>query len=198
MHFVVLLLQSCPSQNGILTRNIHTTTDIILSDIRNAFKIVTNNTNVLNRIIPQMYESVVTPSNMIFQFKIPDASVKDGFSIWTMRRSSLIDPVFPNLTMEYMRAQLNKSRLTLFRSESLDHLEASNVNEESNANTWRSLGLGGWSGAVAPAAVEPNTQDEYPNSDILLDLENGGEDDENVYIARVNDPFGTSVQWEFR
>ncbi|XP_014088184.1 uncharacterized protein [Bactrocera oleae] len=195
VQFVMLLLQSCPSQNGILARNIHTTTDIILSDIRNAFKIITNNTNLINRIIPQMYESVVPSSNVTFQFKIPDATVKDGSSILTMRRSDLVDPVFPNLTMEYMRAQLNKTRFTLFTSETLHNLEPSNVSDESSANSWSSLGLDGWSGAV----VE-NTQDAYPNSDFLLDLKNVGKDpdDENLYIARVNDPFGTSVKWNFR
>lgn len=142
-----------------------------------------------------MYESVVPSSNVTFQFKIPDATVKDGSSILTMRRSDLVDPVFPNLTMEYMRAQLNKTRFTLFTSETLHNLEPSNVSDESSANSWSSLGLDGWSGAV----VE-NTQDAYPNSDFLLDLKNVGKDpdDENLYIARVNDPFGTSVKWNFR
>ncbi|XP_018804721.1 PREDICTED: uncharacterized protein LOC108978745 isoform X1 [Bactrocera latifrons] len=200
MQFVVLLMQSCPSQNGILARNIHTTTDIILSDIRNAFKTITNNTNLINRIIPQMYEPVVLSSNVTFQFKIPDSSVKDGCSILTMQRSDLVDPVFPNLTMEYIRAQLNKTRSNLFTKERLDSLEPTNVSAESSTNTWSLLGLDGWSGAVALAVVEPNIQEPYPNNDILLELENGGKDpdDENVYIARVNDPFGISVKWEFK
>ncbi|XP_054081980.1 uncharacterized protein LOC105214355 [Zeugodacus cucurbitae] len=200
VHFVVLLLHSHPSQNGILARNIHTTTDIILRDIRNAFKTVTNNTNLINRIIPQMYEPITPPSNMIFQFNIPDDGVKDGSLTWTMRRSDLVDPVFPNLTMEYMRAQLNKNRLTLYTSERLNNEGTTTVSEEASTSIWSSLGLDGWSGAVAPAVVAPDTNDEYPNSEILVDLENVGKesDDDNVYIARVNDPFGTSVKWEFR
>ncbi|XP_053945210.1 uncharacterized protein LOC128854825 [Anastrepha ludens] len=201
--FLVMLIQSHTSHSNEFTPNLRTTTDIILNDIRNAFKTVTNNTNLINRIIPQMYVPVMQQSKFVFLFEMPDDAVKSGHSIWMMQRSDLVDPVFPNLTFEYMRAQLNKNRLTLVNSDNLDE-DTSKSSAQTHANTWSSLGLDGWTGAVAPVNANPDTNNEYPSSDILLDMENEegntekDEDGESVYIARVNDPFGTSVKWELR
>ncbi|XP_004523492.1 uncharacterized protein LOC101456156 [Ceratitis capitata] len=177
-----------------------TTTDIILSDIRNAFKTVTNNTNLINQIIPEMYQPVMEKSKFTFSFEIPDSNGKNGYSMWMMDRSELIDPTFPNLTLEYMSAQLHKNRVTSEESIALE--TESGHNAQLQANTWSALGLDGWSGAVAPVQGDADTSDTYPTSDILMDLENADTenavDDENMYIARVNDPFGTSVKWQLR
>ncbi|XP_017493724.1 PREDICTED: uncharacterized protein LOC108381839, partial [Rhagoletis zephyria] len=192
----------CTSQSGDFESNPRTTTDLILSDIRNAFKTVTNNTNLVNRMIPQMYEPVMKQSKFAFIFELPDANVKNGYSVWMMQRTDLVDPVFPNLTIEYMRAQLYKKRSSAtVHSDNIDE----NISKDSvlpPANAWGSLGLDGWSGAIAPVNVAYHTNDKYPASDILMDLENETgyagniDDDGNIYIARVNDPFGTSVKWE--
>ncbi|XP_067628831.1 uncharacterized protein [Eurosta solidaginis] len=207
--FIVLLLvwfvKSVVSQETkYLSKTTTTTADIILSDIRNAFKTVTNNTKLLNRIIPQMYETVMQKSQSTFRFEIPDDSVKNGFIKWTMERDDLVDPTFPNLTS----VQQKQDRFTLSESANLLHNDTSKSEaaQSYGVNIWSTLGLEGWTGAIASDHVEPEPSDAYPSSDILMDMDSEGAfGDEtidnlnaNVYIARVNDPFGNSVKWEWR
>ncbi|XP_002136968.3 uncharacterized protein [Drosophila pseudoobscura] len=198
----------------------------VMDDIRNAFRGVTNDTELLNHIIPEMYGSSMRSANPTFVFRMPTRGSGDGYELLTMQRSDFAEPIFPNITE--VSATTSTTPLTAEPPET--NVKTSLVT--SPHAEWQQMGLEGWSGELKPPLpwleqshkdTHPaiSWQNTYPRDEILLDLKNKHFDGrvtdirviaatsgrpaemedlmngQNVYIARVNDPFGYSMKWTF-
>ncbi|KAH8383950.1 hypothetical protein KR009_011407 [Drosophila setifemur] len=195
----------------------------VIGDILKAFSGVTNDTELVNHIIPEMYGSSVRSANPLFVFKMPSPS---GGELLTMKRSDFAEPIFPNVTGQLPNA-IDPPTLPVVPETSV---KTSLV--PSPQADWQQLGLDGWVGELKPPVpwleeghkdTHPaiSWQNSYPRDEILLDLKNHHFDGrvtdirvitsttgkpaemedlmngQNVYIARVNDPFGYSMKWSF-
>ncbi|KAH8358902.1 hypothetical protein KR093_003231 [Drosophila rubida] len=192
----------------------------VVDDIWNAFRAVTNDSALLDHIIPEMYAASMQKTNPSFVFKMPTAE-RDGYQMLTMQRSDFAAPVFPNVS----------SKAHVVDDAVQPTLDANNHLKSSPADEWQQLGLQGWLGELKPplpwqeqSHKDVQTQPpglplaEYPRTEIVLDLKsqqfNGRVTDirvitsleqpapvddlmngQNVYIARANDPFGYSMRW---
>ncbi|EDW39061.1 GL13881 [Drosophila persimilis] len=198
----------------------------VMDDIRNAFRGVTNDTELLDHIIPEMYGSSMRSANPTFVFRMPTRGSGDGYELLTMQRSDFAEPIFPNITE--VSATTSTAPLTAEPPET--NVKTSLVT--SPHAEWQQMGLEGWSGELKPPLpwleqshkdTHPaiSWQNTYPRDEILLDLKNKHFDGrvtdirviaatsgrpaemedlmngQNVYIARVNDPFGYSMKWTF-
>ncbi|KAH8318675.1 hypothetical protein KR074_001291 [Drosophila pseudoananassae] len=200
------------------------TTDVVaanvtvIDDIRNAFRGITNDTELVDHIIPEMYAASVRSANPLFVFKMPTQEGGAKYELLTMQRSDFAEPIFPNVTIESGPVAPETSvKTSLVATPQIQ---------------WQQLGLDGWVGELKPPApwLEESHKDtysgiswqnSYPRDEILLDLKNQHFDGrvtdirvltsttgkpaemedlrngQNVYIARVNDPFGYSMKWRF-
>ncbi|XP_016952698.1 uncharacterized protein LOC108026320 [Drosophila biarmipes] len=199
----------------------------VIEDIKSAFRGVTNDTELVDHIIPEMYGASMRSANPSFVFKMPRKSIGGGgehFELLTMQRSDFAEPIFPNISQ---LPTVIDSPTTIPPETSVKtsliispHLE------------WQQLGLEGWTGELKPPVpwleqghkdTSPpiSWQNSYPHDEIHLDFKNHHFDGrvtdirvitsttgrpaemedlmngQNVYIARVNDPFGFSMKWSF-
>ncbi|XP_034116574.2 uncharacterized protein LOC117576125 [Drosophila albomicans] len=197
------------------------TKSTVVDDIWNAFRAVTNDSALLDHIIPEMYAASMQKTNPSFVFKMP-TSERDGYQMLTMQRSDFSTPIFPNISSQSNIVGDDAVQPTL---DGNSHLKSSPAVE------WQQLGLQGWVGELKPPLPwqEQSHKDvhpqppalplaEYPRAEIIHDLKNqhfngrvtdirviatnqhsAPVDDlmngENVYIARANDPFGYSMRW---
>ncbi|XP_034662171.1 uncharacterized protein LOC117897440 [Drosophila subobscura] len=198
----------------------------VIEDIRNAFRGITNDTELLDHIIPEMYGSSMRSANPSFVFRMPSGG-SEGYELLTMQRSDFAEPIFPNVS---------ESIAPTVSAPSTAEPPETNVKTSlvtSPQAEWQQLGLEGWAGELNPPLpwLEQSHKDSrpaiswqntYPRDEILLDLKNkhfdgrvtdiriiasgaSGRpaeledlmDGQNVYIARVNDPFGYSMKWTF-
>ncbi|KAL7729380.1 hypothetical protein ACLKA6_008946 [Drosophila palustris] len=208
---LILLLPVAVRANNVTT---------VVDDIWNAFRAVTNDSVLLDHIIPEMYGPSMRSVNPTFVFKMP-TSERDSFQMLTMQRSDFAKPIFPNVT---------KRSNIVADSDINSHVKSSQVLAPSGE--WHQLGLEGWAGELKPPLAwqeqshkdtqqqqQPSLQlADYPRDEILLDLkgqqlngrvtdirvvasnqEEANADDlmngQNVYIARANNPFGYSMKW---
>ncbi|XP_030562948.1 uncharacterized protein LOC115764200 [Drosophila novamexicana] len=187
--------------------------DMVVDDIWNAFRAVTNDSALLEHLIPEMYGASMTNANPSFTFKMPNEQ------LLTMQRSDFAAPIFPNITKQPQII-----------------VEGNTHAVKSSSGAWQQLGLPGWTGELErPAgwleqthrdAAQQKQQEpqlsyplpDYPRTEILLDLKGQQLDGrvtdirviaanpaeaqredllnaQNVYIARANDPFGYSMKW---
>lgn len=105
----------------------------IVHDIWNAFRGITNDSALLDHIIPEMYGPSMLNANPSFIFKMPTAE-RDTFQLLTMRRSEFVDPTFPNIA----RGALPTT--------SGSHVKTSLA--VAPAGEWQQLGLDGWTGEL--------------------------------------------------
>lgn len=110
----------------LLLLAVHCHADMVVNDIWNAFRGITNDSALLAHIIPEMYGASMRQANPTFSFKMPN-SQRDGFELLTMQRSDFAEPIFPNVT-------------TIPRAAAL----------KSNLGEWQQLGLPGWTGELQP------------------------------------------------
>lgn len=106
----------------------------IVHDIWNAFRGITNDSALLDHIIPEMYGPSMLNANPSFVFKMPTAE-RDSFQMLTMRRSEFADPIFPNI-----------SRASASLESPSSHVKTSLV--VAPAGEWQQLGLAGWTGEL--------------------------------------------------
>ncbi|XP_068156597.1 uncharacterized protein [Drosophila tropicalis] len=216
--FILLLL--------LLRSSIVTPTVTVIEDIRKAFKGITNDSELVDHIIPEMYGPfIMSNANPTFVFRMPSQLPEDdGFEILAMKRSDFTEPIFPNVT-----------EIPSVVESSAPPLPETNVKTSlvtAPQGQWQQIGLEGWTGELQrpqPWLEEGHKdkhqsiewQNTYPRDQILLNLKNqhfdgrvtdirvisanNGQqaqledlmDEKNVYIARVNDPFGYSMKWKF-
>ncbi|XP_017866486.1 PREDICTED: uncharacterized protein LOC108616052 [Drosophila arizonae] len=189
----------------VLLLAVHCQANRVVDDIWSAFRGVTNDSVLLEHIIPEMYGPSMHQANPTFTFKMPNGQ-RDGFELLTMQRSDFAEPIFPNITAMPQVAAI-----------------------KSNLEEWQQLGLPGWTGELQEQQTwleqihkEPAQQQlSYPESEISLNLKTQKLDGhvtdirvitsnpaeaqledllngENVYIARANAPFGYSMKWSLR
>lgn len=108
----------------------------IVHDIWNAFRGITNDSALLDHIIPEMYGPSMLNANPSFIFKMPTAE-RDTFQMLTMRRSEFVDPIFPNITRGALHTSTDSSS---------NHVKTSLV--VAPAGEWQQLGLDGWTGEL--------------------------------------------------
>lgn len=96
----------------------------VVDDLWNAFRGVTNDSVLLEHIIPEMYGPSMHQANPTFTFKMPNGQ-RDGFELLTMQRSDFAEPIFPNITTMPQVAAI-----------------------KSNLEEWQQLGLPGWTGEL--------------------------------------------------
>ncbi|XP_017131429.1 uncharacterized protein LOC108148745 [Drosophila elegans] len=199
----------------------------VIEDIRSAFRGVTNDTELVNHIIPEMYGASMRSANPSFVFKMPIQSIVGGaakFELLTMQRSDFVEPIFPNISQ---LATANDSPTTIPPETSVKTSLAISPQLD-----WQQMGLEGWTGELKPPVpwLEQSHKDtpppiswqnSYPHDAINLDFKKHHFDGrvtdirvitsttgrpaevedlmngQNVYIARVNDPFGYSMKWSF-
>lgn len=151
----ILSIQYCKMNlNSIkyATIEAETLTGVIIRDINTAFNIVTNNTDFLKNLIPEMYSFNVTNTDMVF--KLPKLNGSGEGIMVFMHRTDFVEPKFPNLTTTYM--DLMKERRHILKtvphssSDSTVKLQANIYHSISEKeNDWTELGLEGWTGEVA-------------------------------------------------
>ncbi|KAH8346563.1 hypothetical protein KR084_004985 [Drosophila pseudotakahashii] len=198
----------------------------VIEDIRSAFRGVTNDTELVNHIIPEMYGASMRSANPSFVFKMPRKSVGGGenFELLTMQRSDFAEPIFPNIT-QLPTAIDSPTTIPPETSVKTSLIISPQVD-------WQQMGLEGWTGELKPPVPwleqghkDPSPpiswQNSYPHNEIHLEIKNHHFDGrvtdirvitsttgkpaevadlmngQNVYIARVNDPFGFSMKWSF-
>ncbi|EDW98317.1 uncharacterized protein LOC6538070 [Drosophila yakuba] len=200
----------------------------VIEDIRSAFRGVTNDTELLNHIIPEMYGASMRTANPLFVFKMPSKSIGGGsdFQLLTMQRSDFAEPIFPNISLSTTVTAIDSPSTSAPETSVKTSLMVSPHQE------WQQMGLEGWTGELRPPvpSLEQDHRDtnppiswqnSYPHDEIRLEFQNHHFDgrvtdirvitsttgkpaemgdlmnDQNVYIARVNDPFGYSMKWSF-
>lgn len=116
----------------------------VIEDIRSAFRGVTNDTELLNHIIPEMYGASMRSANPSFVFKMPSKSNGGGddFELLTMQRSDFAEPIFPNISQS----------ATAIDSPSTIPPETSVKTSlmVSPQQDWQQMGLDGWTGELKP------------------------------------------------
>ncbi|XP_020811799.1 uncharacterized protein LOC110186852 [Drosophila serrata] len=201
----------------------------VIEDIRLAFRGVTNDTELVNHIIPEMYAASMRLKNPSFVFKMPTAGGgTHNYELLTMQRSDFAEPIFPNITSASIDSPSIPVPLPIPPETSVKTSLATSPPAD-----WQQMGLDGWVGELQPPVpwleqshkdTHPSIswQNSYPRDEILLDIKNHHFDGrvtdirvitptttgrpadvedlvnaQNVYIARVNDPFGYSMKWSF-
>ncbi|XP_037948548.1 uncharacterized protein LOC119680009 [Teleopsis dalmanni] len=156
----------------------NTTTQTILRDIQNAFKTVTNNTENIYKIVPNMYNITDIYNHRTLIFKIPDQ--RNGYSMLYMSRNNLMEPVFPNLSTQYMsdmKKKIHRFKQTIIvnnKDITSGVVIKAGENEplaieHTQKNDWSIFGLDGWTGELSsPVNSATNSKnDEYPAVEIL-------------------------------
>ncbi|XP_016999120.2 uncharacterized protein [Drosophila takahashii] len=199
----------------------------VIEDIRSAFRGVTNDTELVDHIIPEMYGASMRSPNPSFVFKMPRKSAGggDNFELLTMQRSDFAEPIFPNITQSSPTVIDSPTTIPPETSVKTSLIISPQVD-------WQQMGLEGWTGELKPPVPwleqghkDPSPpiswQNTYPHREIHLEIKNHHFDGrvtdirvitsttgrpaeaedlmngQNVYIARVNDPFGFSMKWSF-
>jgi len=113
----------------------------VVNDIWNAFRAVTNDSALLDHILPEMYGPSMRNANPTFVFQMP-TSDRDNFQMLTMQRSDFAEPIFPNITK-----RPNIVADALQTPPDIDtYVKSSQVLAPSGE--WHQLGLEGWAGEL--------------------------------------------------
>lgn len=119
------------------------TTDVaanvtVIDDIRNAFRGITNDTELVDHIIPEMYGASMRRANPLFVFKMPTQSEGGSkFELLTMQRSDFAEPIFPNVTEGPVAPETSVKTSLVAATPQIQ---------------WQQLGLDGWVGELKPPA----------------------------------------------
>lgn len=130
-----------------------TTTDAaanvtVIDDIRNAFRGITNDSELVDHIIPEMYGPSMRSPNPLFVFKMPTQSTQEGgsrFELLTMQRSDFSEPIFPNVTASSPVLEIDSGPVAPETSVKTSLVPTPQIQ-------WQQLGLEGWVGELKPPA----------------------------------------------
>jgi len=116
----------------------------VIEDIKSAFRGVTNDTELVNHIIPEMYGASMRSANPSFVFKMPRKSIGGGenFELLTMQRSDFAEPIFPNISQ---LPTVIDSPTTIPPETSVKTSLIISPQLE-----WLQMGLEGWTGELKP------------------------------------------------
>ncbi|KAH8419099.1 hypothetical protein KR222_005106 [Zaprionus bogoriensis] len=178
--------------------------DTVVGDMWNAFRAISNDSALLERVIPEMYGASMYNTDSKFVFELPAARGAKS-NIVTMKRCDFADPIFPRVSKVAPRSQPDNSSYV------------KHALEIAPAAEWQRLGLDGWTGelkqpeyTLEQSHKQTQQQVEYSRQQLLLDKQLNGrvtdiriipsdrQETDNVYIGRANDPFGYSVKWDLR
>lgn len=136
--------------------NTPTMIQTILEDMEQAFRSITNNTQVFKQMYD--FESSSTDISTLL-FKLPNSEeCPETETLMLMNRREFTAPTFPNLTQSYItlrrfkisKSQINPNITELLKKE-MQKILQSYVND-----AWTDMGLDGWKGAIADPKVALN------------------------------------------
>lgn len=118
----------------------------VIEDIRLAFHGVTNDMELVNHIIPEMYAASMRLKNPSFVFKMPGAGIGSGsYELLTMQRSDFAEPIFPNITSTSIGSPAIPIESPIPPETSVKTSLATSPPAD-----WQQLGLEGWAGELQP------------------------------------------------
>ncbi|EDV90752.1 GH14304 [Drosophila grimshawi] len=166
-----------------------------------------------------MYGSSMSNPNPTFVFRMPAPNQRNKFELLKMQRSDFGEPNFPNITTKPIRiVDVSAEKETHVKSSlsewqqlglqgwsgelkpPVQWLEESHKDTTPKPPNWQ---LGAYpqdeilldlqsyqlNGRVTDIRVMPSNQLEAQREDLM--------NEQNVYLARANDPFGYSMKWAF-